>query len=168
MHSALLSTFIKLPFVIKIFVSSIFEWPFDTGFTVYLFEPEYQYLVSNVFMLFWLALKMMTFSSFELKELDENCFSLGGIFLPTKMITVFYISRILLTIRRRCFFCGSLLLFVFCVFLSYCLVCPLQPFGPHAGLGLTSWLICMLFFLVFCHFPLWCLVSGVVYECIDS
>ena len=34
-HSAILSTFIKLPFVIKIFVLSIFEWPFYTGFTVH-------------------------------------------------------------------------------------------------------------------------------------
>ena len=34
-HSAILSSFIKLPFVIKIFVVSIFEWPFYTGFTVY-------------------------------------------------------------------------------------------------------------------------------------
>ena len=33
-HSAILLTFIKLPFVIKIFVLSIFEWPFYTGFTV--------------------------------------------------------------------------------------------------------------------------------------
>ena len=33
-HSAILSTFIKLPFGIKIFVLSIFEWPFYTGFTV--------------------------------------------------------------------------------------------------------------------------------------
>ena len=33
-HSAKLSTFIKLPFVIKIFVLSIFEWPFYTGLTV--------------------------------------------------------------------------------------------------------------------------------------
>ena len=31
-HSAILSTFIKLPFVIKIFVLSIFEWPFYIGF----------------------------------------------------------------------------------------------------------------------------------------
>ena len=30
----MLSTFIKLPFVIKIFVLSIFEWPLKTGFTV--------------------------------------------------------------------------------------------------------------------------------------
>ena len=35
-HTAILSTFIKLPFVIKIFVLSIFEWPFNTGFTVYI------------------------------------------------------------------------------------------------------------------------------------
>ena len=32
-HSAILSTFIKLPFVIKIFVLLIFEWPFYTDFT---------------------------------------------------------------------------------------------------------------------------------------
>ena len=35
-HSAILSTFIKLPFVIKIFVLSIFEWLFYTGFTVFM------------------------------------------------------------------------------------------------------------------------------------
>ena len=34
-HSAILSTSIKLPFVIKIFVLSIFEWPLKTGFTVF-------------------------------------------------------------------------------------------------------------------------------------
>ena len=33
-HSAILLTSIKLPVVIKTFVSSIFEWPFYTGFTV--------------------------------------------------------------------------------------------------------------------------------------
>ena len=32
--SAMLSTFIKLPFVIKIFVSSFFEMSLKTGFTV--------------------------------------------------------------------------------------------------------------------------------------
>ena len=32
-HSAILSTFIKLPFVINIFVLSSFEWPLKTGFT---------------------------------------------------------------------------------------------------------------------------------------
>ena len=35
-HSAILSTFIKLPFDIKIFVLSFFEWPLKTGFTVVL------------------------------------------------------------------------------------------------------------------------------------
>ena len=34
-HSAILSTFIKLPFVIKICVLSIFEWLLNTGFTVF-------------------------------------------------------------------------------------------------------------------------------------
>ena len=33
-HSAILLTFIKLPFVIKIFVLSILKWPFYKGFTV--------------------------------------------------------------------------------------------------------------------------------------
>ena len=33
-HSAIPSPCIKLPFVIKIFVLSIFEWPLYTGFTV--------------------------------------------------------------------------------------------------------------------------------------
>ena len=36
--TTILLTFIKLPFVIKIFVLSIFEWPLKTGFTVYLAE----------------------------------------------------------------------------------------------------------------------------------
>ena len=36
-HSATILTFIKLPFVFKIFVLSIFEWPFYTGFTVQVF-----------------------------------------------------------------------------------------------------------------------------------
>ena len=33
-HSAILSTFIKLPFIIKLFVLSIFELLFSSGFTV--------------------------------------------------------------------------------------------------------------------------------------
>ena len=33
-HSAILSTFIRLPFIIKIFILSIFEWPFYKGFTI--------------------------------------------------------------------------------------------------------------------------------------
>ena len=34
-NSAILLTFIKLPFVFKTFVLSIFEWPLKTGFTVH-------------------------------------------------------------------------------------------------------------------------------------
>ena len=34
-HSAIIFTFIKLPFVKKTFALSIFEWPFYTGFTVH-------------------------------------------------------------------------------------------------------------------------------------
>ena len=33
-HSAILSPFIKLPFVIKICVLSTFEWPLKTGFII--------------------------------------------------------------------------------------------------------------------------------------
>ena len=38
-HSAIRWTFIKLPFVFKTFVLSIFEWPLKTGFIVIL-GPE--------------------------------------------------------------------------------------------------------------------------------
>ena len=38
LDSAILLTFIKLPFVIKIFVLSIFEGPFYTGFTVLIYH----------------------------------------------------------------------------------------------------------------------------------
>ena len=38
-HSAILLSFIKLPFVVKIFVLSVFEWPFKTGFTGILSWP---------------------------------------------------------------------------------------------------------------------------------
>ena len=37
-HSAIPLTFINLPFVIKIFVLSIFEWPFCTGFKVKIYS----------------------------------------------------------------------------------------------------------------------------------
>ena len=33
-HSAILSTFVKLPFVFKTFILSILEWPLKTGFTL--------------------------------------------------------------------------------------------------------------------------------------
>ena len=60
-HSAILSTFIKLPLVFKIFVLSIIEWPLKTGFTVDLISalclknpnaiPDFKSSVNNKFML---------------------------------------------------------------------------------------------------------------------
>ena len=46
-YSAILSTFIKLPFVIKTFLLSIFEWPFDTGFTVCSIKIQDYYASTN-------------------------------------------------------------------------------------------------------------------------
>ena len=40
------STFIKLPFVVNIFILSIFEWPFYTGFTVCCINS---YALQNIF-----------------------------------------------------------------------------------------------------------------------
>ena len=40
-HSAILLTFIKLPFIIKIIVLSIFERPFYTGLTVQIVIDPY-------------------------------------------------------------------------------------------------------------------------------
>ena len=40
-HSAILSTFIKVTFVIKICVLSIIEWPLKTGFTVIQLKNTY-------------------------------------------------------------------------------------------------------------------------------
>ena len=64
-HSAILSTFIKLPFVIKIFVLSIFEWPFYTGFTVFLFLKETYAL--GTFKLFapWERVKQNKFANLD-------------------------------------------------------------------------------------------------------
>ena len=58
-HSAILSTFIKLPFVIKIFVLSIFKWRLKTGFTVlliligmsFIFVAFYQ-CVNSIYVMF--------------------------------------------------------------------------------------------------------------------
>ena len=43
-HSAILSAFIKLPFVMKVFALSIFEWPLKIGLTaishIYCSDPR--------------------------------------------------------------------------------------------------------------------------------
>ena len=46
-HSAILSTFIKLSFVIKNLVLSIFEWPLETGFTVCIEDEDVSILWSR-------------------------------------------------------------------------------------------------------------------------
>ena len=42
-HSAILWTFIKLPFVYKTTLLYIFEWPLRAGFTVYLYCLSFQF-----------------------------------------------------------------------------------------------------------------------------
>ena len=46
-HSAILWNYIRLPFVIKIFVLSIFVWPFYTGFTVIAYAQKPSPLNAN-------------------------------------------------------------------------------------------------------------------------
>ena len=46
-HSAILSSFIKLPFAIKTFVLSIFEWPLKTGFTAVLCQTYWSVLLAE-------------------------------------------------------------------------------------------------------------------------
>ena len=47
-HSEILLTFIKLPFVIKVFVLFIFEWLLKTGFTVYNYKYGPHSIVKNI------------------------------------------------------------------------------------------------------------------------
>ena len=58
-----------------------------------------------------------------------------------------------------CYLC-----FVFVMFSCLFIVALWSP----AWEGLTSWLACMWYFIVFCHFSMWCPGSGVVLDCIDS
>ena len=43
----ILLTYIKIPFAIKIFVLSIFEWPLKTGFTVFYCSKKKEMLLEN-------------------------------------------------------------------------------------------------------------------------
>ena len=47
-------------------------------------------------------------------------------------------------------------------------VCSLQNCGHLPGKGLTLGSLVFDVFLCFCHFSMWCPVSGVVLDCIDS
>ena len=66
-HSAILSTFIKLPFSIKIFVLSIFEWPLKTRFYCNLDLDITRSCCSSQFFLPW---------NFT-KEIQENDHKIG-------------------------------------------------------------------------------------------
>ena len=73
-HSAILSTFIKLLSVIKVFVLSIFEWPFYTGFTVITIVnenvPDWQ---TNTPMSKWLSgIELNLRSRVACSSLNEN------------------------------------------------------------------------------------------------
>ena len=46
----------------------------------------------------------------------------------------------LLTVPRRCFFCGSFMLFLSCLLLCFMHVCLLMPCTHLLGKGLISWL----------------------------
>ena len=52
-HSAILSTCIKLPFVIKIFILSTLEWSFYTGFTVFQTFNQHMYRGKKMLTLVW-------------------------------------------------------------------------------------------------------------------
>ena len=55
----------KLPFVIKIFVLSIFEWPFYTGFTVLLINQGEHSAILSTFMELPFVIKIFVLSIFE-------------------------------------------------------------------------------------------------------
>ena len=68
-HSAILSTFIKLPFVIKIIVLSIFEWRFYTGFTVpYKIHIKHSYYCFILIIPFTLTVIGWTIPSLKMSE----------------------------------------------------------------------------------------------------
>ena len=76
-HSAILLTFIKLPFVIKIIVLSIFEWPFYTGFTVN---------CSKIVTLTFITLKLLSHADFDhFSHSSLNYKSKSHVFIPGYM-----------------------------------------------------------------------------------
>ena len=75
----------------------------------------------------------------------------------------------LLAVPRRCFFCRSFLSFVFRVCLCHTVL------SVPCSHVVTCWertdllyLLCVMFYLCFSHFPLRCPGSGVILDCIDS
>ena len=77
-------------------------------------------------------------------------------------------SKIFLpTVPRRCFFCGSFMLFLSCFCYAFMHVCLLMPCGHllEKGWPLGSRLWCLIVTLSISH---WYPGSGVVLDCIDS
>ena len=82
-NAAILSTFIKLPFVFKIFVLTIFEWPLKTGLTEYICpnKPKYLGLIVNFSYhqfkhLFWVLKRTVSMRRFFLST-HNICFGSG-------------------------------------------------------------------------------------------
>ena len=96
-HSAIFSTFIKLPFVIKIFALSIFEWPLKTGFTVWL---QWKLFILTLFItaIFLTAsevfVQMYQFS-LNLSSLQQK-FSIMSNYLETNTIFVKWVDCIII------------------------------------------------------------------------
>ena len=79
---------------------------------------------------------------------------------------MFKTPNILLTVPRWRFFCGTLILFV----LNVCKSVLSVPSSPVVTCWERADLLALVFdvFLCFCHFPIWCPGSGVVFDCSDS
>ena len=99
-HSAILLTLINLPFVIKIFVLSIFEWPFCTGFTVLKSDD----LAHNVHIFFQVAKPFCT------KDPDDNfwetdCgnFTMSLLYFCSFYVLITYIILNLLVGKLLCY-----------------------------------------------------------------
>ena len=63
-QSAILSAFINLPFVIKVFVLSIFEWQLKTGFTVQDLENR-KFIQDGILRVFLTTLKFILVTGFK-------------------------------------------------------------------------------------------------------
>ena len=83
-HSAILSTFIKLQFVIKIFVLSIFEWTFYIGFTVHKNIQHYKYFIISALNKYW-------------TRADIDC----DIIKPILLLTIVSLSQVSKGWRRK-------------------------------------------------------------------
>ena len=85
--SATLSTFIKLPFVIKTFVLTNFEWPLYTGFTVKLFLSYLSFLIDSVFLNFSSHDSLSSAMSFS------DIWSLSTASSPPSTVTELFLDR---------------------------------------------------------------------------